>query len=335
MELYRGARAQLPTAEGAWAVTLGTFDGVHRGHQAILHQARATARAHGLRGAVALSFSTHPRAVLDPAHEPSLLTTLDERIGLIAATGVDRLVLLDFDHELASLEYDAFVREILRARLGMAHFVLGHDMHFGRGRGGTVSTVTALGDREGFGVSQVPSVREGGEPISSSRIRRVLAEGRVEEAALLLGHPWAISGRVVHGRGDGRKLGAPTANLDWGDATKLLPRDGVYCGWARVGGEGAWREAATNIGVAPTMAEDGPRRVEVHLLDGADDLYGQAIEFAVAHRLRDEERFEGPGELVAQIRRDVERARKLLGEAAPWSRPGRLARLEPPPAPPA
>lgn len=326
MELYRGRWQELPTAEGGWAVALGTFDGVHRGHQAILAELRAHASAHGLRGAAAVSFSRHPRALLDPAGVPPQLCTLDERIHLLEATGIDRLVLLDFDPDLAALEYDVFVREILRERLGMQHFVLGHDVHFGAGRRGTVGTVAELADREGFGLSQVASVREGDEPISSTRLRRILAEGRVEEAALLMGHPYAIFGRVVHGRGEGKGLGAATANLDFQGRAKLLPADGVYAGWARWGG-GDWQACAMNIGVAPTMTDAGRRQLEVHVLDGAPQLYDEELQVACAFRLRDEQKFGSPAELVAQIGRDIARARELLAAPAAWCEPGRLDAL--------
>lgn len=329
MRLHRCSFPEVPRLGGRWAVTLGTFDGVHRGHQAILAESRAVARAHDLDGAVAVSFAHHPRSVLDGARRPRILTTPDEKIRLLAASGLEALVLLDFDEALAALEYDTFVRSILLDRLGLAHFVLGHDVHFGRGRGGNVTTVAALGEAEGFGVSQVASVRHGGEPISSTRIRDLVAGGRLPEAAVLLGHPFPVAGQVVEGRRLGRTLGFPTANLDPGDPSKLLPPLGVYGAWARWDRD--WHPAVVNIGLAPTVSDAGEIRVEAHVLEGEWDLYGRRVELALAGQLRAEKKFTGVEALRAQIGRDVEAAQSLLREPpGPGLDPRRLDDLSHP-----
>jgi len=316
MRVIEGRHQDLPTLAGRWALTLGTFDGVHRGHQAIVAEGQAVAQSHGFDGAAAVSFLYHPRSILDGQRRPRILTTLRERTQLLASTGLDLLVLLQFDESLAALEYDVFVREILRDRLGLAHFVLGHDVHFGRGRRGNVNSVTELAEAEGFGVSQVASVRAGGEPISSTRIRDRVAAGDLGAAVRLLGHPFPLSGMVVEGRRIGRTLGFPTANLEVADAAKLLPAHGVYAAWAGWDAQEGWRQAVVNIGIAPTVSATGMVRVEAHVLDGSWDLYGRGLQLALVAQVRAEARFAGPEELRAQIGRDVAEARTLLTPAA-------------------
>ncbi len=321
MQVLRTEYQDIEPVSGAWAVTLGTFDGVHRGHAAICGQASELARAEGLAGALAVSFQRHPRAVLTPDHRPRLLTTLEERIPLLASTGLDRLYILDFDEELRELPYDRFVREVLLARLGLRHFVLGHDVHFGKGRGGTVQTVADLAESEGFLFTQVASVRHGEGAISSTRIRDEIQSGSLEEAVTMLGHPYLARGRVIHGEGRGKGLGFPTANLEFAHPAKLLPAPGVYAAWGRPAGEGVWKEAVLNLGVAPTFGDGGPLRLELHFLQESHAAYDLELEVAFGVRIREERRFEGPEALVEQIQRDLGAAREFLRFAKPPFRP--------------
>ena len=322
MKILRSPHDALETLPGHRVVTLGTFDGVHRGHQEVLTQLRRAGRADGLDEVCAVTFGPHPRAVLTPKDVPALLNSRADREKMLAAAGVQLLVVLDFTPELAALEYDVFVREILLRRLGLQHFVLGHDVHFGRGRGGNVHTVTELGDEEGFLVSQVPSVHVDGEPVSSTRIRRALAEGELERAVELLGHPHLLSGPVVRGRQLGRGLGFPTANLEL-PGRRILPALGVYAGWARWEGSG-WHRAVLNVGRGPTVAEGDRPRVEVHLPGMDVDLYEKHLEVALARRLRPEQKFDGLEALKAAIAQDVQRSESALHDL-PWTaRPERL-----------
>ena len=253
-----------------------------------------------------VSFERHPRTVLTPENAPDRLTTDSERCQLMASTGVDLLVVLPFDRDTSQLRYDEFVRDFLIDRLALGHLVLGHDVHFGRGREGTVTTVAELAETQGFGLSQVASVRHRGEPISSTRLRAGLAAGAVEEVGVMLGHPYLIHGRVTQGRRIGRELGFPTANVESPHRRKILPADGVYGGWMRRPGLD-WVEAVVNVGRAPTVSEgqNAPRRVEAHLLAEMEDFYGETVELAVARRLRGEQRFDDLSALKAAIEADV------------------------------
>jgi riboflavin kinase/FMN adenylyltransferase len=330
METYRGPFDALATLPGRRAVTLGTFDGVHRGHQAILAHALRMGQEPGMDGAVVVTFARHPRAVLTPEHRPRMLTTEDEKLMLFAAMGIAHTVILEFDERLAALSYDAFVQDVLRARIGLAHFVLGHEVHFGRDRGGTFQTVADLADRLGFAVSQVASVRFDGQPISSTRVRDAIQQGRLDDAAAMMGHPYPVRGVVERGAGQGRGLGFPTANLSLLRSEKLLPPPGVYVCWGRPLGQQAWIPAVLNLGQAPTMTDGSRTRLEVHLLDeGQPELYGRTLEAALLSRIREEIRFASPQALSAQIRQDVAEARRRLVAAAGPARPERLDRLGP------
>jgi riboflavin kinase/FMN adenylyltransferase len=312
MRLVRGHHQTLDALEGHWAVTLGSFDGVHRGHAAILRECKTQAEAHGLQGSCALSFVHHPRSVLAGQRAPRILTSLEERVALLNWLELDQLVLLEFDDELSRMDYTRFVREILLDRLGMKHFVLGHDVHFGRHRGGNVHTASALAEQEGFTLSQVASVRSAGEPVSSTRIRDVVARAEMGEATELLGHPFVVIGRVVEGRRLGRTLGFPTANLEAQPPGKLLPPRGVYGAWVQLDGPAPapWRPAVVNVGVAPTVRDGTRLQVEAHVLDGSYELYGQRIAVAFSSWLREERKMSGLEELREAIAQDIERVRE-------------------------
>jgi riboflavin kinase/FMN adenylyltransferase len=292
------------------AVTIGNFDGVHRGHQALIRAAARRAEGQGGR-VVVLTLDPHPARLLDPKRAPATLTTLEQKSELLAGLGVDVFVVLPFTAELARRSAEQFVGGVLVEALGATSVVVGEDFRFGHRRRGDVSLLEALGSRHGFGVEALPPVLHAGLPVSSSRVREVLARGRVEEARELLGRSFFIDGTVVEGERRGRTLGFPTANLATPNET--LPLEGVYAARCRVP-PGRWLPAVVNIGRRPTFGGDAVS-VEAHLLDFDADLYGAELRTEFVGRLREERRFDGPGALVAQIREDVSRARALVAEA--------------------
>jgi riboflavin kinase/FMN adenylyltransferase len=306
-------------------LTIGNFDGIHIGHRAILRT--ITDRARALDGeAVVYTFDPHPRKVLQGESAPGLLTTTEQKLELLAAAQIDLVVLEPFTAEFARTSPESFVRECVHARLSPREVYVGYDFHFGRDREGSMRTLTELGPRLGFAVTIVPEITIANRDVSSTRIRERLAAGEVEEAALLLGRPYAIRGRVVRGDQRGRTLGFPTANV--APETEVLPGHGVYAGRVQLlddppaGTEaapagaplarGARFAAVTNVGRRPTFKPDDPPLAEAHLLDFAGDLYGRRIEVAFESRLREERRFPGPDALREQIARDVAEARRRL-----------------------
>jgi riboflavin kinase / FMN adenylyltransferase len=288
-------------------VAVGNFDGVHRGHQALVAAAVARARASG-GAAVVLTFDPHPARVLRPQAAPAALTTLAQKEELVAALGIDRMVVVPFDARLAALSAENFAREVLQQALGARHVVVGESFRFGRGREGDPRRLEALGASLGFAVEVVPPLVEGGRPISSSRVREALERGDVGEARKLLGRDYFVDGEVVRGDGRGRTIGVPTANL--AREEQILPAHGVYAARCRPGA-GAWHAAAVNVGERPTFG-GGRVRLEAHLLDFEGDLYGARLRVAFNERLRGEQRFDSKDALVAQIRRDIEAARTRL-----------------------
>jgi riboflavin kinase/FMN adenylyltransferase len=298
-------RACLPPAS---AVTIGKFAAVHVGHQALI---RATCAAATRLGAasVVLTFDRDPQEVLRPGPQQPALTTLDERLRLIEALGVEVAVVVRLDLQFLGQTPEEFVQRVLLERLHAVEVVASGNFRFGRGAAGTMETLETLGARHGFGVTIIPPVVVRGEPVSSSRVAACVEAGDVETAAVMLGRPYSLSGPVLPGDRLGRQLGFPTANLA-ADPARLLPANGVYSGFAAWNGER--RAAVTNVGVRPTV--DGARRlVEAHLLDFQGDLYGVPLTFEFHHRLRGEERFPSLEALKAQIERDVEEARRRLG----------------------
>jgi riboflavin kinase/FMN adenylyltransferase len=292
-------------------LTLGNFDGVHRGHQAILRRAVAEARARGGR-AVALTFHPHPVAILAPARAPALIQSLRDRLATLAELGVDVAVVQRFTRGFAALEPEDFVTRFLVPSLAIAHVVVGYNVTFGHGRSGTAETLRQLGARHGFGVEAVGPVAIDGGAVSSSGVRRAVGAGDMARAAALLGRPLRLRGRVIAGERRGRTLGFPTANLHLRPSL-LLPPDGVYAVRALV--DGVAVPAVLNIGVGPTFGERR-RTAEAHLLDWEGDLYGRWLEVAFVARLRPERRFAGPEALREAIARDVADARAALAAAA-------------------
>jgi riboflavin kinase/FMN adenylyltransferase len=290
-------------------VSIGFFDGVHRGHQAIVARAVAEARERGLRSAV-VSFDRHPMEVIKPGSQPKLLMTLGQRAGELGRLGVDLVVVLPFDDELRHLSPEDFAGRVLAGPLQARHVVVGANFRFGHKAAGDVARLAELGALHGFTAEGVPLLALNDEVVSSTEIRAALDAGRVERAAGMLGRPHAVEGIVVRGDRRGARLGYPTANLEV-SRRLAVPARGVYAGHFRLP-DGASHPAVTNVGVNPTFGGQ-ELRVEAHLLDFGGDLYGEhgAVDFR--HRIRDERRFAGVDELVAQIRADAATARTLLG----------------------
>jgi riboflavin kinase/FMN adenylyltransferase len=291
---------EIPPAPAGRSVALGTFDGVHAGHRHVIGAAQEWAAAHGAAAAVA-TFDPHPLQVLRPEQPPRLLTTTPVKLDLIAGLGVDEAIVIPFTQEFSSLSAEEFCSQVLAGRVGARHVSVGANFHFGHRASGDAAM---LCDREEFDADVVPLVEAGGEPVSSSRVRAMIAAGDVAQAAGLLEAPFQIEGVVVEGDARGRDLGMPTANLEPPQRV-VLPAPGVYAGTA------LGHPAAISIGVRPTFEHEGRLLIEAHLLDFEGDLYGEPLRIAFLDRLRDELRFDSVDELVDQMQKDVEETRRL------------------------
>ena len=289
-------------------LTVGTFDGVHRGHWAVLEEIARRAAACGGRS-VLVTFEPHPLEVVNPAAAPQLLTVGDEKRAVLAESPVDHVVFLPFTPALAALPPERFVREQLRGRFDVRELVIGYDHGFGRGRSGDLELLRRIGREDGFAVDVVPAVTVDGHPVSSTAIRRAVAGGDLVGAARGLGRRYAVTGRVEAGAGRGRGLGVPTANLAPPPPKKLLPPDGVYAAYVAWGGER--HGAMLNLGPRPTFGEAG-RKLEAHLFDFTGDLLGATITVEFVRRIRDVMRFDSPAALAAQLGRDRAEARRAL-----------------------
>jgi riboflavin kinase/FMN adenylyltransferase len=309
MELVQGT-GSLPV-EGESAVTIGFYDGVHRGHQAVIGRAVAVARERGLR-AVAVTFDRHPLETLSPGKTPQLLTTLRRKAALIEGLGVDLLFVLEFTEAVSRWPPDVFVDRVLVDGLHAQHVVVGVNFTFGHKAAGNIRVLAELATARGFTTGGSSLVKVDGRPVSSSSIREALSEGELRWPERALGRRYAVDGQVVPGAGRGAGLGFPTANLRT-PAGLLLPGRGVYAGRALFDGE-AW-PAAINVGINPTFGGE-PLHVEAHLLGFDGDLGGRILTVEFWDRLRDETRFESADALAAQIGEDVERTRRITGGPA-------------------
>ena len=297
-----------PDVEGT-VLTVGTFDGVHRGHQDVLARLAARARERGLRSLL-VTFEPHPLEVVNPDAAPPLLTPGREKLAALAESGVDYVAVVPFTRALASYEASQFVDLVLRERLRMRELFIGHDHGFGRGRAGDVRVLQALGAERGFDVDLVePVSAPGGHPVSSTAIRRAVAGGDLQRAALALGRPYTATGTVVHGEKRGRLLGFPTLNVSLPSPRKLLPPEGVYAVrvYTPIGAYGGM----LNLGPRPTFG-DPSRSLEAHLFDVEGDWYGQTVQVEFAARLRDTRHFDGVEALTTQLLRDALHARRAL-----------------------
>jgi riboflavin kinase/FMN adenylyltransferase len=308
------------SARGA-VVTMGTFDGVHRGHHAVLAEVTRRAKASGSTS-VLVTFDPHPLAVVNPAAAPMLLTLPEEKRLLVERHGIAQCILMPFTPAVAQLDAEAFVQR-LRDEFAMRELVMGYDHGFGRGRAGDVELVQRLAQHHGFGMTVVDAVRDNGQPISSTLIRTALAQGDLDAAARWLGRAYGIRGTVVRGAGRGKTIGIPTINLEPPDPRKLLPPDGVYAVRVRIQESGAGIQAPDsrlleyggmmNQGPRPTFGEQA-RALEVHLFDFDGDLYGETVDVTWVRRLRDVQAFSSREALVAQLERDRHAARAALNK---------------------
>lgn len=306
MRLVRQWRAVPASLQGA-VVALGNFDGVHLGHRAIL-DACVQKAAELSRPAAVMTFFPHPRAYFRPDAAPLCMTSVRRKIELFDDCGVELVFLVRFDAAFAGTSAEGFVREVLGRALKAAHVVTGYNFAFGKGRGGDTTFLAQACAQEDIGYTACPPVHRDGMAISSSAVRELLAKGETEKAAVLLGAPYVISGRVLGGDKRGRELGHATANLSLDGL--FVSRMGVYAGWLEHAG--GRLPAVANLGVRPTFGGDAVPLLEVHALEGAPQLYGQRVAFSFHAFLRDERRFEGPEALKTQIMADCAQARQML-----------------------
>jgi riboflavin kinase / FMN adenylyltransferase len=303
----------LPIGPSGAVITVGTFDGVHRGHQDVLRRVALRAEESG-KTSVVVTFEPHPLQILRPEQAPQLLTTFREKLEIIASTGVSYVAVLPFTPALAALDAAAFVDDVLRARFGLSELMVGHDHGFGRGRLGDINALRRLGEERGFTVIELaPVIGNDGSAVSSSVIRRAIAGGDLGQAAAGLGRPYYISGRVMPGDGRGRALGYRTLNLEAPQAEKMLPPNGVYAVQVHTP-EGA-HGGMMNLGPRPTFGDES-RQIEAHVFDANRDWYGTLVRIDLLGWLRGTQTFADATALVAQLRLDEAAARHLLKAVA-------------------
>ncbi|MDP7371663.1 MAG: bifunctional riboflavin kinase/FAD synthetase [Nitrospinota bacterium] len=310
MDVIRGVDS-MPSGDGRTVLTIGNFDGVHLAHRHICRLIREAAGERGGRSVV-LTFDPHPLSIVAPERRPPLMTTLEEKLARLETQGVDMVIVQPFTAELAGTEAGEFVRSILHEKIRTGLVFVGFNFHFGKGAAGNVALLRSEGERIGFETREIEAFMSVGQRVSSSAIRKLLLAGEVEEATRFLGGHHVIEGPVIEGDGRGRRIGVPTANVEYPPV--LVPANGVYACWVRIGGRaGGLLPAVTNIGERPTF---GGKKitVEAHLLEGGRDFYGERVRVEFVSRLREERKFSGPDELVRQIRADIEVGKKRLAE---------------------
>ncbi len=288
-------------------LTLGVFDGLHLGHQRIMQTVVDRAK---LAGAVptAITFDPHPRAVLHPASAPPLLQTLDQRLANFEVLGIKQAIVIPFTLEFAGQPAQVFLENIVRDRLHAEEVYLGKGFAFGKDRGGNIEMLREASGKLGFVADEVDEVQLRGRRVSSSKIRELLAEGRVNLARRMLGRPYGVEGVIIRGNRRGHTIGFPTANLK--PHNRVIPRYGVYATATLI--DGTWRKSITNIGVRPTFENDAEPSIESYIFDFDGDLYGDVLRVRFLHRIRDERKFDGIDELKAQIERDSARVRNYF-----------------------
>ena len=297
-------------AMAGYVATIGMFDGVHLGHQFVLHHVVETARERGLLS-MAVTFDRHPRQVLQPAWHPQLLLTADEKLKQLQATGVDRVEVLCFDAAMARLSAQTFMQQVLKEQLGVSVLLMGYDNRFGSRREDSFDDYVAYGRQVGIEVVRASQWTADGQVPCSSLIRQKVTDGEVHEAALLMGHPYTLSGTIVHGRRIGHSIGFPTANLQPYSPDKIVPRSGVYAVTAQVDDDDKVLKGMMNIGMRPTF--DGHHQtLETHLFDVDADLYDHQLTVTFVDRLRDEQPFPDAEALVRQMNQDKQQAIEIL-----------------------
>jgi len=308
MRLFHGtdnANIQRPTV-----LTLGVFDGLHLGHQLIIRTVVERAKAIGAVPTV-ITFDPHPRAVLHAESSPPLLQTLDQKVEAFGVLGIEQTIVIRFTEEFSLIPAQEFLRDTVKERLHAQEVYLGRGFAFGHNREGNIDLLKRVSQELGFAAAEVPEVRFRGQRVSSSRIRKLLAEGKVNLARRMLGRPYGVEGMVERGAERGHQLGFPTANLH--PQNRVIPRNGVYITGTLV--EGVWRRSVTNIGVRPTFGVEKEPSLETFVINWSGDLYGDVVRIRFLYRLRDEKRFASVEELKSQIKRDVTRAESYFERA--------------------
>lgn len=297
--------------DGRSVVTIGSFDGMHLGHRAIIDEVRERKAAAGGRSVV-ITFDPHPRSVVGDG-PVGLLTTIGERLELLDRAGIDLVLVLEFTYEFSRQTAAEFYERYVLRGTGVRDVVVGHDHMFGRDREASIGTLREMGRRDGFSVTSVGPVTSAGMRISSSAIRRLLSETKVADAARLLGRPYALDATVVRGDGRGAGIGFPTANLRPASPEKVVPADGVYLAAAEL--DGSTVHGMVNVGTRPTFSEGGPRVIEAHLFGAFGELYGRPVRLSFLRHIRGERKFSNVGELKAQLERDREDCLRQIGAA--------------------
>ncbi len=290
-------------------VTIGTFDGLHVGHQNILNVLKNIAKEKKLQSTV-VSFDPHPRRVVKDSYDIKILTTIDEKIEILEALGIDNFYLINFTTEFSQQSSDEFVKNYITGRFDAKHVVVGHDHKFGKNRGGDAQALNKLGSQYGFGVTSVDAVKLDDEIISSSNIRKALIDGNIEKANAFLGRSYSMKGEVVTGAKRGRILGFPTANLSVGSTNKLIPQNGVYAVGCELNGEKL--NGVMNIGYRPTFDDTTELVPEVHLFNFNRLIYGETLKINFIQRIRAEKKFASKEDLINQIELDKKEAAKVL-----------------------
>lgn len=305
MKIFHGtenANISRPTV-----LTLGVFDGLHLGHQAIMKKVVERAIATNAV-ATAITFDPHPRSVLHPESAPPLLQTLDQRLANFEVLGIEQAIVVPFSLEFASQPAEDFLTDIIRDRLHAKEVYLGKGFAFGKDRGGNITLLREMSGKLGFVADEVDEVQLRGQRVSSSKIRELLAAGQVNIARRMLDRPYGVEGVIIRGNRRGHTIGFPTANLK--PHNRVIPRYGVYATATLINGN--WRKSITNIGVRPTFENDAEPSIESFIFDFAGDLYGDVLRVRFLHRIRDERKFNGIDELKAQIEKDSQRARNYF-----------------------
>jgi riboflavin kinase/FMN adenylyltransferase len=308
MRLFHGtdnAEITRPTV-----LTLGVFDGLHLGHQLIMKTIVERARATGAAPTV-ITFDPHPRALLHPESAPPLLQTFDQKIEALGVLGIEQTIVIHFDQNFARIRAEDFLRSVIADRLHAKEVYLGCGFAFGHGREGNIELLRTVSQSLGFFADEVPELRLRGRRVSSSRIRELLQQGRVNLARRMLGRPYGVEGRVVRGAERGATLGFPTANLH--PQNRVIPRNGVYVTATLI--DGQWRRSVTNIGTRPTFGSANESSVETFVMNWSGDLYGDVVRVRFLHRLREEKKFGSIEDLKSQIDRDVVRAQNYFERA--------------------
>jgi len=305
MRLFHGtdnAEIQRPTV-----LTLGVFDGLHLGHQLIMRTVSERARSTGAIPTV-ITFDPHPRAVLHPQSAPPLLQTLDQKVEGFGVLGIEQTIVVNFTKEFSMIRAEDFLRDVVKERLHAKEVYLGRGFAFGHDREGHIDLLRRVSQELGFFADEVPEVRLRNQRVSSSRIRQLLLDGKVNLARRMLGRPYGVEGLVLRGAERGHTLGFPTANLH--PHNRVIPRNGVYVTGTLI--DGQWRRSVTNVGVRPTFTNDAEPSVETYVLNWTGDLYGDVVRVRFLHRLRNEKKFGSIDELKAQIELDVNRAQSYF-----------------------